>query len=57
MKRVKDCNGFTSGGKSFQSFTDDGINEFANISIRLAMISIYNAFRRGYCERLLTAFG
>ena len=33
--------------KSFQSFTDDGINEFANISVRLAMISLSNAFRRG----------
>ena len=33
LKRDNDCNDLTSGGKSFQSFTDDGINEFANISI------------------------
>ena len=38
LKRDKYCNDFTSGGKSFQSFTDDGINELANISVRPAMI-------------------
>ena len=47
MKRDKDCNDFTFGGKSLQSFTDDGINGFANILVHPAMISLSNAFRRG----------
>ena len=47
LKRDKDCNDLTSGGKSFQSVTDDGINELANISVRPAMLSVSNAFRRG----------
>ena len=47
FKRDKDCNNSTSGGKSFQSVTDDGINELANISVRPAMISVSNAFRIG----------
>ena len=41
LKRDTDC---TPGGKSFQSVTDDGINELANISVRPAMISVINAF-------------
>jgi len=38
---------FVSGGRLFQRVTDEGMKELANISVRLAIMSLYKALRSG----------
>jgi len=47
LKTDNDCNDIISGGRLFNKVTDDGMNEVAKISVRLAIISLASAFRKG----------
>ena len=47
LKRDNDCRDLVSAGKLFHKFTDEGIKEFAKISVRPAFISLSSAFRYG----------
>ena len=47
LKTDNDCKDFISDGRLFHKVTDDGMNEVAKISVRLAIISLSSAFRKG----------
>ena len=47
LNKDKDGSVLSSCGRLFQRDTDDGIKEFAKSSVRLAILSLSKALRRG----------
>jgi len=57
LNKDKDGSVLSSCGRLFQRDTDDGIKEFAKSSVRLAILSLSKALRRGGCVLLPVAPG